>query len=94
MNEILVVPDQGSEYSSRAKEAVNLANASQHYFFLRLQEQPMAIEPAGASIIGVMAAEQIDVSAKDQDTACSRPAIQHAATEYDLQRICDEEGER
>jgi len=59
MNEIFVVLDQGSNHASRAKEAVNLLNASQRYFFLRMQEEPIAIHPAGAAIHGDRAAEQI-----------------------------------
>lgn len=59
MNEIIVVMDRESGHRSRAREAVNMVNASQRYFFLRLQEEPEAIEPIGEPLVGDTVAEQI-----------------------------------
>jgi len=77
MREIFVILDQGSNHTSRAKEAVNHLNASQRYFFLRLQEEPIAIHPAGAAIQGDTAAEQIATKLPGRKVICitDRPFV-------------------
>lgn len=70
MNEILVVLDQGSDHGSRVKEAVNVVNASQKYFLLRLQEAPIVIEPADGPIVCRAAAAQIGRDFPDRDVIC------------------------
>ena len=77
MREILVVLDHGSDHTSRVKEAVNVINASQRSFFLRLQEDPVLIEPAGDRIVGDNAAAQIGREFTGRDVICvtDRPFV-------------------
>ena len=59
MKEIIVVLDQESQHAQRIKEAVNLVNASQRYFFLWLQEDIEIDKPSSKTINGDAMADQI-----------------------------------
>ena len=59
MKEILIVLDKGTDHETRTREAVNMVNASQRYFFLRMSEQPIELQPASRTVNGDFAAEQL-----------------------------------
>ena len=59
MNEIIVVLDKESQNATRIREAVNLVNASQRYFFLRLHEDTEIDKPSSKTINGDVMADQI-----------------------------------
>ncbi len=70
MNEIVVVLDNGSDHKNRVRDAVNQVNASQRYFFLRFQEEPVTIQPEGAPLVGDTTAEQIAMEFPARKVIC------------------------
>jgi len=70
MKEILVVLDKSPDHERRVREAVNLVNASQRYFFLRLSQQLVELKPASTALNGDAVTEQIAAEFPRRSVIC------------------------
>lgn len=75
MKPITVITDQSNEHLRRIKEAVSVVNASQNYFYLEFQDQPITLSGSRHSVNAEQAHEEIRNSYPDKNIICitSRP---------------------